>query len=134
MIKEKLFKYFKIAIALVFVAGFIFYISICIAIFIEVKSISKQAQEHYSGDVVEALIAALNSESADYRTRNDVVYALGQIGDERSFAVLQKYYTGEPCERPCRKDKYICQYDLETALKGCKGGFSATRWMYAYFD
>jgi hypothetical protein len=59
MIRAKIFKYSKITIALGLFVCAVFYVSACSAIFIEVKSISKRAQEHFPGEPVDALHAEL---------------------------------------------------------------------------
>jgi len=119
-----------------FILGFgaclVFYAVTCKAIFSEVQSICKMAQEQFEGDEVEATIAMLQSEQTSFVQKNKAVYALGQIGDKRALPALQGQVTGIPCEKPCPKHKYVCQYNLETAIKGCSGKFSLTRWMYRF--
>ena len=62
--------------------------------------------------------------------KNGVIWALGQIGDHRALPVLEEFYTGKPCEKPCRRNQSICQRGVTRAIKNCKGAFSVTKWMY----
>ena len=79
-------------IALELFACAVFYVSACSAIFIEVKSISKQAQENFPREPVDALHTELAAKSSNYITKNEVIYALGQIGDESSLDALKKLW------------------------------------------
>ncbi len=111
---------------------FICYGVLCWLIFGEVKSTTSLAQDRFGGTPVEATIALLNSEATSFELKNKAVYALGQIGDAQALPALQAQVTGVPCPKPCTKNGYICQYDLEKAIKECQGQFSATRWMYRF--
>lgn len=101
-------------------------------IFLDVKEICTKAANEFEGDAVEVNIKLLQSDIHSYIEKNDAVWALGQIGDHRALPLLEKLYTGVPCEKPCRKDDKICQYQLETAIKSCRGGFSMTKWTYRF--
>lgn len=81
------------------------------------------AQEKYGGECVEALRAKLEDPSVSLDEKNKTVWALGQLGDRKALSVLKKYYTGEPCDH----EKYLCQYELEKAIKLLDGGFNLTR-------
>ena len=109
----------------------LFYGVACWTIYKEVRSICQGAKEHFDGDEVEATIALLESETS-FVVKNRAVWALGQIGDPRALPALQDQLTAIPCEKPCPKHKYVCQYGLETAIKNCSGEFSLTRWMYRF--
>jgi len=87
----------------------------------DVRAICKQAQQKYEGDCVEALIAYLEKEPLTFKEKNDVIWALGEIGDKRAIPALQRLYTGKPCPKPCDSSKYICQYGIKKAIRGCKG-------------
>ncbi len=104
---------------------FIAYLAICFSIRSSVKEMSAEATRHYPGDRIEALITYVDSENHSLRQRNRAVWALGQIGDERALATLEKYYTGEPCDH----GNALCQLELEKAIDGCKGCFNATAWL-----
>jgi hypothetical protein len=51
---------------------------------------------------------------------------LGQLGDQKSLVVLKSYYTGEPCDH----EKFLCQYELEKAIKLLEGGFNITAFVW----
>ena len=120
------------AVLLGFITLFIFYGITCWVIFSEVKSICEMAQPQFDGDKVDATIALLQSEKISFVQKNKAVYALGQIGDKKALPALHSQVTGIPCEKPCPKHKYVCQYNLQTAIRGCSGKFSLTRWMYRF--
>jgi hypothetical protein len=125
----------RIIIALLilgFSALFIFYGIVCWLIFSDVKEITQIAQQRFKGDAVEATIAMLQSKETSFVLKNKAVYALGQIGDKRALPALRHQVTGIPCPKPCTKHNYICQYELEKAIKTCDGGFTVTRWMYRF--
>ncbi|MHC4488436.1 MAG: hypothetical protein ACYS9C_11575 [Planctomycetota bacterium] len=91
-----------------------------------VKTICAEATQKYPGDRIEALMAHVNSEDHTLGERNNAVWALGQIGDERALPVLEKFYTGQPCNN---HDISLCQQELGKAVKLCKGGFNLTAWL-----
>ena len=90
-----------------------------------IKDISAEATSLYPGDRVEALMAYVESENHSLRQRNLAVWALGQIGDQRALPVLEKSYTGGPCDH----DNFLCQGELQKAIKKCKSSFNATAWL-----
>jgi hypothetical protein len=104
---------------------FIFYLWACLSIRSGVKKISAEATQQYPGDRVEALISYVKSENHSLRQRNLAVWALGQIGDKRALHVLKQFYTGQPCDH----DHYLCQHELQKAIKLCEGSFNATAWL-----
>ncbi len=101
------------------------FLMICFSIRSSVKEISAQATQQYPGDRIEALITYVNSKNISLRQRNRAVWALGQIGDKRALPVLEKSYTGQPCDH----DSRLCQGELQKAIKLCKGGLNATAWL-----
>lgn len=44
--------------------------------------------------------------------RNRAVWVLGQLGDSRALAVLERYYTGGPCEH----GRCLCQLEIRKAI------------------
>lgn len=120
-----------------FVTGFgiltILYGIICWTIFSDVKEICEKTYQEFEGDIVEANIKFLQSNQHSLVEKNEVVWVSGQIGDDRALPILEKIYTSVPCEKPCNKKNKICQYELEKAIKSCRGdSFSLTRWMYRF--
>jgi hypothetical protein len=104
---------------------FIFFVWVCLDIRFGVQKISVEATQQYPGDRVEALIAYVKSEDHSLRKRNLAVWALGRIGDERALPVLNQFYTGGPCDH----DHYLCQEELQKAIKLCQGSFNASIWL-----
>lgn len=101
------------------------FLCICLSIRSSVRQISAQAVRQYPGDRIEALIKYVESQSHSLRQRNRSVWALGQIGDKRALPVLEKYWTGKPCDH----DATLCQREVGKAIKLCKGGLNATAWL-----
>lgn len=97
----------------------------------DVRAICKKTQQKYEGDRVEALIAYLEKEPLTFKEKNNVIWALGEIGDKRAIPTLQKLYTGKPCPKPCDSSKYICQYGIKKAIRGCKG-FNVVRYVWRW--
>lgn len=106
-----------IGLGVVFVCFAVFWASVVILIGQEVKERCKTAQERYDGDCVRALMARVDSEEESFEDRNGAVWTLGRLKDERALPVLKKYYIGEECDH----EKYLCQYELEKAIKRCGG-------------
>ena len=104
---------------------FIVFLWVCLDIRLGVKNISAEATQQYPGDRVEALITYVKSEDHSFRKRNLAVWALGQIGDKRALPVLTHFYTGGPCDH----DHYLCQGELQKAIKLCQGSFNASAWL-----
>jgi hypothetical protein len=78
-----------------------------------VRISSQTAQTYFPGKRVEALMAMVECESCSLPERNNAVWALGQLGDPRALPILEKYYTGKPCNHL----RYICQEKLRTSLR-----------------
>jgi len=127
---KKRYKIGGLIVLFLFLLLTIFYAITCNMIFQDVKSICINAQHQYNGTPVQALVELLNDDDQGFESKNKAVWALGQIGDAGALPTLKKLETGIPCEKPCPKHKYICQYELAKAIEGCSGGFSLTRWMY----
>jgi len=104
---------------------FIAYLMVCWSIRSSVKEMSAEATKEFPGDRVEALMKYVNSEDHSLRQRNRAVWALGQIGDKSALPVLEKSYTGGPCDH----DHSLCQRELRRAIKACKSAFNATAWL-----
>jgi hypothetical protein len=85
-----------------------------------------RAQEFYAGDCVAALSSVLVDEDKSFREKNDAIWTLGQLGDDRALPLLEPMYTGE-----INKTKYdadISQYELMKAVKLIRGGFNVTHY------
>lgn len=109
----------------------LFFIIICSWIGYEVKDQCQKAKREYGGDCVESLISLLEDEKKDFRSRNDAIWALGQLGDSQALPVLQNFYTGNiPPREPLTKT--ISQYELKKAIKLTSGGFNITAIFWRY--
>ncbi|HSK09668.1 MAG TPA: hypothetical protein VK911_08830 [Vicinamibacterales bacterium] len=75
------------------------------------------AMREHPGDEVEALIAYVESDTHSLLERNRAVWALGQLRDRRALPVLEKHYTGEPCDH----GRFLCQHELQKAIKLSRG-------------
>jgi hypothetical protein len=121
VIKEQLF--YTVAIGMSIFTLFFFVSSVWIGH--EAKSLCQYAKWQYGGDCVEALITQLNDEQQGFRARNHAIWALGQMGDNRAFPVLNSYYTGDiPDREPL--DIMISQYELKKAINLTNGGTNIT--------
>jgi hypothetical protein len=87
----------------------------------EVKNNCQAAERAYGGECVAALITTLQDDHQGWRTRNDAIWALGQLGDVRALPALQNLYTGNiPNREPL--DQMISQYELRKAINLVQGG------------
>jgi hypothetical protein len=115
---------------------FLFFVVACTWIGYDVKRQCKDAEAQYGGgDCTESLVFLLNDEHRSYRDRNSAIWALGQLGDEKSLPVLESYYTGSIPERE-PLNKSISQYELKKAIKLARGGLNITAffWRGVGFD
>lgn len=78
-------------------------------------AVAQQSHPH-PGDDVAALMAYVQSESHSLRDRNYAVWALGQARDVRALPLLERYYTGQPCDH----SRSLCQGELAKAIKLCQ--------------
>ena len=90
------------------------------------REMGTAAMREFPGDRVEALMALVQSEQHTLAQRNHAVWALGQLRDARALPVLQKYYTGQPCDHA----RYLCQSELKKAIRLLKSeSFDPMRWL-----
>jgi len=93
---------------------------------ITAREMGTAAKKQFGGDRVEALIGFVQSDRHSLTERNRAVWALGQLRDPRALPVLQKYYTGQPCDHA----KYLCQEELKKAIALVKGDhFDPLGWL-----
>jgi hypothetical protein len=86
----------------------------------------RAAQSQFPGDEVQALMTMVQSERHGLTERNHAVWALGQLRDKRALPVLEKYYTGGPCDHA----HYLCQHELRKAIDSCSHRtWSAPAWI-----
>ena len=109
----------------------LFFFICCSWIGYEVKNKCQEAKGDYGGDCVEALVELLGDESKEFRSRNDAIWALGQLGDSRALPILQSYYTGNIPPRESL-NKTISQYELKKAINLASGGLNITAVFWRY--
>jgi hypothetical protein len=83
-----------------------------------VNAMCATATREYGGDCVSALMKYVESPAHSLRDRNRAVWALGHLGDVRALPLLEKHYTGEPCDH----SRMLCQHELDKAIELCRGG------------
>ena len=83
----------------------------------EINQICNHAMTRNEGDKIEALIAILNSEDQSLKTKNNAIWALGKLKDQRALTVLRNLQTGNDCDHT----RYVCQRELEKAIRNLEG-------------
>lgn len=83
----------------------------------EINNLSQTAMEKFEGDKVEALMTALESDSYTLEKKNNIIWALGKLRDQRALPVLKKLYTGQECDHSTE----VCQESLELAISTLEG-------------
>jgi len=83
----------------------------------EINQIYNHAMTQYEGDKIEVLIAVLNSEDQSLKTKNNAIWALGKLNDQRALPVLKKLQTGNECDH----SRYVCQRELQKAIDNLEG-------------
>jgi hypothetical protein len=107
---------------------FIFLVT-CTQIGYDVEKRCELAQNKYGGECVEALMKQIADDSNQFG-KNDAIWALGQLGDQKALSFLEQYNNGE--ELPDREawDQGISQYELRKAIKLLSGGFNLTAFVW----
>lgn len=100
------------------------------SIYYTVWKTCKVAKEKHGGNCQEALVAVLEDEKAAPKEKNDAIWALGQMAEPQSLEVLEKNYAGRVPEGREPLDQVVSQYEIEKAIRWCKGG-NWTSWMYS---
>ena len=88
------------------------------------------AQAKYEGNCTEALEQYLDDDKNTYETRNQAIWALGQIGDERSREVLKKYYTDYDEGKKYDIKSELSQYEIYKALGYLDGKWNITSFFW----
>ncbi len=95
-----------------------------------VKDNCMVAINQYEGDCVDALIQVVDGDINTFEARNDAIWTLGQLSDQRAQKVLNKYYTNIiPTKEPY--DDSLSQHELKKALKLVDGGFNLNRLIWS---
>jgi hypothetical protein len=113
-----------LAVALV-ALGYAAFVGLAWWILANAHAAGARAQREFGGDEVQALSRLVDSDRHSLAGRNHAVNALGILADSRALPVLEKYYTGEPCQH----DRFLCQYELKKAIDRCQGRNRPPRWL-----
>ena len=97
----------------------------------DIRAHCEKAKLEYKGDCVEALINYLEKENLSYKEKNNIIWALGEIGDKRAISALKKLITGETCNKPCNPKVKLCQYGVQKSIKLCEGS-NLTRYVWKW--
>lgn len=110
-------KFLIIAMVVIVSSVLIIYLGLRIWIKADIDKHASNAVNAYGGDRVEALIELLHSESADLKAKNDAVWTLTYIGDQRALPVLKSLQTGRECDH----QHSVCQRELKRAIAQIEG-------------
>jgi len=83
----------------------------------DVNNICNSAQGKFEGDKIEALISVLNSDSESLKNKNQAIWALGKLNDERALPILKNLQT----DTECNHSRIVCQRELEKAINNLEG-------------
>lgn len=98
------------------------YVVVSLMIGSGVRAARDAAMEVHGGDQAPALLAFVETPTHSLPERNRAVWALGQLGDPRALPVLERHFTGGPCEH----ERALCQRELAKAIELCRGGTNVT--------
>jgi HEAT repeat protein len=99
----------------------------------EIMTTCQSARATYSGDCVDALISVLKDENQSFAAKNDAVWAIGQLGDQRALTTLQTFYTGQiPDREPW--GEVLSQYELKKAIALLEGSPNLPSILWRNFD
>ena len=125
-IDKDLTSYIIGAVALFFL--FVFFVT-CTQIGYGVKKRCEFAQSLYGGECVDALMSQVADNSSRYG-KNSAIWALGQLGNKKALAFLEKYDTGEPLPDCESWNEGISQYELRKAIKLLKSDFNISAFVW----
>jgi hypothetical protein len=111
----------------------LFFVITCVWIGYEINSVCHRAVQDYpileKSDCTDSLIRLLKDEKRDFHSRNDAIWALGELGERKTLPVLQSFYTGKiPAREPLNKT--ISQYELKKAIVLTSGGLNISAWVW----
>ena len=99
-----------------------------------VKDVCSEVGASDKESCVDELVSFLESGRGSFEQKNRAIWALGQLADPRALPALEALRTGIPCKTPCRKDDHICQYELDKAIRWCRGEAWLMRGLRYAFD
>ncbi len=118
----------------IFIGIFVFIALVVIGIFaviyLTVSTSCKISKARYNTDCVNAMISVLDSDKTSFNDKNNAIWVLGQLADERALPILKNLYTGVPEHRE-PLDTVVSQYELRKAIKWMEEG-NYTSWMYKF--
>jgi hypothetical protein len=115
---KRIFLFGTLILALVLILGFI---GLKLWIKIEANNIASRAMEAYHKDKVESLLLVIDSFEYTFKERNQAIWSLGVLGDDRALARLESLQTHEKCNH----NKGLCQYEIKKAILKIKGDYRA---------
>ncbi len=85
---------------------------------LHVKKMCEMATLKYPGDRVQALMMSVQTneygyDAHRYNTNNHLLWALGQLGDDRALPFLKNLLTGQPCDH----ETNISQGEIKKAIR-----------------
>lgn len=110
-------KFLIIAMVVIVSSVLIIYIGLRVWIKSDIDKHVSYAVNEYGGDKVEALVDVLNSETVSLKAKNNAVWTLTYIGDQRALPALKSLQTGQECDH----DRYVCQRELKRAIAQIEG-------------
>lgn len=101
---------------------FVFLIT-CTQIGYDVEKQCELAQAKYGGECADALMSLVADNSIQYG-KNNAIWTLGQLGDQRALSFLEQYDTGEKLPEREKWSEGISQYELRKAIKLLRSNFN----------
>lgn len=84
----------------------------------DLNSVCNDAMSQYAGDRVTALVSVLTSDDRRLRDKNEAIWALEYVGDERALPVLKGLQTHNGI---CNHRRIVCQRGLKRAIDNIEG-------------
>ena len=111
-------KFFLVVLSIIIILGLCgSYIGLRIWFKSDINKIRNSAQSKFEGDKIEALISVLNSDSEKLKNKNQAIWALGKLNDERAMPTLKNLQTNSECNH----SRFVCQRELEKAINNLEG-------------
>ena len=99
------------------ICAVVFYFGMKVWIQSDVNQICNEAQSKFEGNKVEALINTIESDTIALPTKNQAIWALGQLGAPNALSSLKSLQTGKPCDH----EQNVCQRELQKAIDAIEG-------------
>jgi len=93
-----------------------------------VRAASDAALQAHAGDQIAALMKFVETQTHSLQERNRAIWALGQLGDSRALPLLERHFTGGPCDH----ERALCQRELAKALEKCRGATNLTAFVWRH--